>query len=343
MRDDHPLTEESIDLESDSKARGKSGKAEDVFELAPESGSGSKGSKKRSAKKPVDNSEFELKLGADSDSEFELTIADDNSDEADLGVLPKDAASKGGKSGVKLSNPADSGISLEKDSDSEFELNLDNRSSSKISGPKSSKRKQAVADSDSEFELTLDDSSSEIAVEPAKDKDIFETDFDIPALDDESASEAVVLEEGDTDLESSDFDLALDESGVVEEESASEVVELEEELETDDDAPKGKKRRRAAMDDEDGESASEALSDIDEDEEEQPVLVTPGTPAKPARWGPLPALVLMPCLLVMFLVSLMGYEMIHGMWGFHQPTKTTSPITRMVAGMFLTENELPKE
>src|SRR4029077_6530096 len=111
-------------------------------------------------------------------------------------------------------------------------------------------------DSDSEFELTLDDSSGEMSAAPSSkkgkakggdaEKDIFETDFDIPALDDESASEAVVLEEGDTDLESSDFDLALDESGA-EESAASEVVELEEDLDAETD-----------------ESASEALADVDE-------------------------------------------------------------------------------
>lgn len=325
--------------DSDVKVESKPGggrssdkkKADDVFELAPDA---PRSSKKLSAKKP-DSSEFELKLGADSDSEFELTIADEGSDEADIGIAPKDAASKGGKSGVKLSAPADSGISLEKDSDSEFELNLDSRSSGKVTGPKSSgkSKKPATADSDSEFELTLDDSSGEMAAHGSKpskgkgkgkdaEKDIFETDFDIPALDDESASEAVVLEEGDTDLESSDFDLALDESGVVDE-SASEVVELEEELDAEKD-----------------ESASEALAEVDEDEER---VVTPSGPPRPARWGPLPALVSSLSLIVMFFVVLMGYEMLHGMWGFRQPTKTTSPITRTIAELFTDKSEMPKD
>src|SRR5262245_30853513 len=83
--------------DSDVKVEGKpdSGKkkADDVFELAPDA---PRSSKKLAAKKP-DSSEFELKLGPDSDSEFELTIADEGSDEADIGVAPKDAASKGGK------------------------------------------------------------------------------------------------------------------------------------------------------------------------------------------------------------------------------------------------------
>jgi hypothetical protein len=51
---------------------------------------------------------------------------------------------------------------------------------------------------------------------PAADrKDVFETDFDLPALR-ESGSQAAALEEESTDLESADFDLSLDEdlSGV---------------------------------------------------------------------------------------------------------------------------------
>jgi hypothetical protein len=288
-----------------------------------------------------------MKLGADSSDEFELTLAD-GSDEVDLGASPRDATGSKGKSGVNLKNPADSGISLEKkkpqppavdDSDSEFELNLDSSTSGKVSGPKSSgKQRPDKVDSDSEFELTLDDSSSEIApLAEQKEKDIFETDFDIPALDDESASEAVVLEETDTDLESSDFDLALDESGVIEDDSASEVVEL------DDDAQPRKSGRRRATDDVEEVSAEEALADVDEEEERRPVVVPAGPQAKP-KWGALPALVLAPCLLVMFFVTLMGFEMMRSMWGYRQPaSKPASAVTIGLAKMFVNESELPKE
>jgi len=330
-------------------------KAGEVFELAKDSGrAGSKApsgkapsSKTSASKKPADSSsEFELKLGADSSDEFELTLADEGSDEIDLAKIPRDATGSKGKSGVNLKNPADSGISLESksrkkgpDSDSEFELNLDSSKTSKVSGPKSSGRKKKP-DSDSEFELTLDD-SSEIAT-PSKrmkdgDKDIFETDFDIPALDDESASEAVVLEETDTDLESSDFDLALDESGVVEE-SASEVVELDESTE----APPSGRRRAVAAVDEEGPSAAEELAGVEE--EEGAVAVAPAGPQQKAKWGPLPAFVLAPCLLVMFFVGIMGFELMRSMWGFHQAAnKPSATLTRGIAGIFIGENELPKD
>jgi len=304
---DYGTPTEEIDLVAESK---KSGKKSDVFKIADE---GSKPKIKKQA--------------ADDDSDFELTLAE-GSDEVDLGSLPRDVTGKSGKSGVKLKSPSDSGISLEKekdDSSSEFELNLDSRSSARISGPKSSKKTKA--DSDSEFELSLDDSSGQISQSlegVGEQKDIFETDFDIPALDDESASEAVVLEETDTDLESSDFDLALEEAGS--DESASAVVELEEDMAVE------------AVDD-DGVSAAEELVGVDEEEEErQPVMAGP---APPARWGILPALVLFPCVFLMFVVTLMGYELVKGSWGYRQPNKATTPITNTVAGLFF--DDLPKE
>jgi hypothetical protein len=339
---------EEIDLDAEQRKKGKEDSSSKVFELADEgSKSGKKSDKhKATAKKPINNSDFELQLGSDSDSEFELTLADD-SDEVDLGALPRDVSGKKGKSGVKLNKPADSGISLEKsDSDSEFELNLDSSKSSKITGPKSDKNKQKP-DSDSEFELTLDDSSGEVSsldvdkVTGEEQKDIFATDFDIPALDEESGSEAVQLEDGDTDLESSDFDLALDDSGG--DESASEVVQLDEDLdEAGEDRPKRKGRKSGAMD-EDDVSAEEALADVDEEEEEEVAPAAVGAPA--ARpWGPLPALVLFPCLFLMLIVTFMSFELLHGMWSYRQgASKPTYTITRGIAGLFVGDSELPKE
>lgn len=325
---------EEIDLDAEqSGARKSSGKSssDEVFGIADDAPAPP--AKKTSAKKPIANSDFELKLGADSSDEFELEMAgDDGSDEVDLGTAPKPKGGSrpGRDSGVNLKNPNDSGISLEKDSDSEFELNLDSDSARKISGPKSGKKTKP--DSDSEFDLNLDDSGSDLSasdqvVEGEGGKDIFETDFNIPALDDESASEAVALEEGDTDLDSSDFDLAIDDSAVAED-SASEVIELEEGAEA------------VEVEDADEPSAAEALAGVDDDEEPRPAAA--GV-AAPAKWGALPALVLMPCVVVMFLVGLMGFELLRGMWGYHQPSKPASPITMAIAKLFVSESELPKD
>src|SRR5262249_51799686 len=112
-----------------------------------------------------------------------------------------------------VANPADS--------DSEFELTLDD------SGPQAAASSPTDSDS-SEFELTLDDSGGVAPLEEEQpqlkadsgEKDIFETDFEVPALEEDS--------EAQTDLDSSDFDIALDDSAI-EEESASQVVALDEE------------------------------------------------------------------------------------------------------------------
>ncbi len=189
-----------------------------------------------------DEIEFELSLDAgatpkpgpvsketESSSDFELAA------EGDESSLPAEDSS----SEFELALEGGDAPAGEEESSSEFELSLEAEGSSET---------EAVAepssdpDSDSEFELTLD---SEGGVEAAGEgaageegKDIFETDFEVPALEEEeSGSEAVVLEDEDTDLETSDFDLALDEEGGEEDvESGSQVVALEDEEEIDEGA-----------------------------------------------------------------------------------------------------------
>jgi hypothetical protein len=81
---------------------------------------------------------------------------------------------------------------LDADSEIEFELAMDNDQ----------------ADSNSGVGLALDRSGSMAAPGGNEETDIFETDFDVLALEEESGSEAAALPEAVTDLESSDFDLA---------------------------------------------------------------------------------------------------------------------------------------
>jgi len=354
----------------------------------------------------ADSSEFELSLASDSSDEFELSLASDSSDEISLGDIPAPAAkAKGGQSGINLGKPSDSGPSLEKkaggssgklkdkkgggssgklgkparpgsEDEIDFELSLDQPGSS---GRKSGPKKKV--DSESEFELTLDDASGLSAADleaetatfdsSASDakKDIFETDFEIPALDDDSASEAVAIDEADTDLESSsDFDLAIDEADVsVDDDSASQVVVLDDETEPPARSKKATKVKKTTktrvkpsaveveedvevseesvvvdddavsfddMELDESESASKALRgaavEVDEEEEEKGQTVVVQT----ANWGIFPALLMLPTVFIIFLGGIMAYELVHSMWGYHQPTKPASLVMDNVAKTF---------
>ena len=312
---------------------------------------------------PVDDdssSEFELSLDPDSDS-VELQLTGDSSEEVDLGGLDFGSKNKAGQSGINLTKPSDSGVSLEKkgaktgplgrqrpiadvEESDEFELSLDTSSgpsSAKLSGPKTgpiSPVGRSAADSDSEFELTLDDNSGvadAVLSDEAGDADaIFDTDFELPAMgDDDSDSVSAV------DIDSDEFEVALDD------ESAGDEVELIEDegddvLVVDDDelvvAPSGRSARRPLADEDDfdevdeGPSASKALSEVGgrraarDDYDAEPVV------AAPAAWGPLPAIVLLLTLPLMFLGSLMSYEVVKGMFGYQN---SSSPGTALVRGV----------
>src|SRR5207245_672766 len=197
------------------------------------------------------------------------------------------------------------------DSDSEFELSLDVDDS----GPQA----KAGGVSDSEFELTLDDSNAEAPQHKAgaREKDIFETDFDVPNLEDSSGSEVAAL---DTDLDSSDFDLALQDSDVaVDEESGSQVVALDEEQEADQGAAtvsaKHKPRKKAAADLEEDVDFGDIEEEPAAEEEEERVVVQQKV-VKPAPWGAFPTFFMLPCVIVMVLVGIMGFEMLQHMTGY---------------------------
>jgi len=303
------------------------------------------------------SSEFELSLDSDSDS-FELTLNPDSSAEVDIGTFVPDP--QGSRSGIKLDKPADKGVRLgagTDDSDSDdFELSLDG------SGPSSviTKGGRKPEDASSEFELSLDDNSGvtdglmdDLNAEAEDKGDIFETDFELPVVsDDESGSEVVAVESSDTDLENSDFDIAIEDSDApLDDESASQVVlvdDLDEDamvLDEDDVQPVSPSRkRRLLVDDddvmigeeetEDGASASKALRGVRKpgaDDDDLPIRTGP---APAARWGVLPALFLLPCLVVVVLGGLMMFEMLRGQWGYTQPSKPSDALVRGVAKAF---------
>lgn len=336
-----------------------------------------------SSKKATDSSsDFELtaagSTGTDSSSDFELTLQDDSpspieltsDDSTDMGghddaiQLGKKPQGKKGKrgadpdSGINLGQPADQGIPLEQGLESgdsiEFELSLDSSETT----PKPVRA--PMVDSDSEFELTLDDSgglapmeedeSATMTQAPAGEEgDIFETDFEVPAIEDESGSQAVALD-SDTNTESSDFDLSLGEDEMVsDDDSGSQVVVLDEEEEVDDAAatvarPSKSARAKAAATVEDDEVVEEeaAVDEIIEEEEEG--VVAPrrvAAAAPPTDWGVQPILALIPCTIAMFLVGVMGFELLRGMWGYRQGSKVGGPVVRFFSEMFV--EGLPKD
>lgn len=285
-----------------------------------------------------------------------LVLDDDN---VDLGAPQRDVTGHGPDSGIGLRNPVDSGISLESAaSEDDFDLDLDsvaNPKSGKIvgGGPKSGRN--LLADSDSEFELNLDDlgESAELQLqEVSGHKDIFETNFDVQSLD-ESGSQVVPLEESAVEADS-DFDLDLEVSEA--------EVEIEEVEEAPSAAPVAKSKpsakKKAAdegdvsfdnIDLDDSLSASKALrgaqiteDELEEAEEAQPVQTVE---AKPASWGVLPLIVMFPCLIIGIIASLMGFELVRGQWGYTQPYRPTSFITRTVAESFkdIVGYDIPKE
>lgn len=266
--------------------------------------------------------------GTDSSSDFELSLQDEDASPAE-----------GSSSEFELSlqegdgSPADA-------SSSEFELSLDPEGSELAvdDGSSDLALETPGSDSDSEFELTLDESGGLSVEEDAAegDENVFETDFEVPSLDEESGSEAVALDEADTDLESSEFDLSLEG-----EESGSEVVPLEGEEEYEEGA--ATVQRKAATDDADEDEIEDLDADLDEEpaleEEEEAGTVAVSAAAPPAEWGLMPALVLLPCTILLFVVGLMSFELVQGMWGYHSGNKVSNLIIRPIAKMF--DDSLP--
>jgi excisionase family DNA binding protein len=309
---------------------------------------------------PADSG-ISLESGGSDELEFELSL--------DSGTTPKPSAKKPAAKQPAAKQPAakekpkakEPPKKKDEDSSSEFELSLDasptedSSSEFELSLDESSETvglKSVDESSSSEFELTLDSEGSLAPADSEEGKDIFEeTNFEVPALEDESGSEAVAIDEGDTDLEGSDFEISLDESGT-EERSDSQVVALEDEEEADDAAatvarPRKTKSKGAQpvaedeseleLDLEDVEgSAPRKKTAVEEEEEEEEVVA-----AAPAEWGAMPAFVLFPTVIVMFIVGLMGFEMVQGMWGYHRPAKVSKLITDTLARQF--DESLPKD
>jgi excisionase family DNA binding protein len=305
---------------------------------------------------------FELTPAApegSSEDDFSLELSD--SSEVDLSGPPSGGEMSAPASGINLSRPIDAGISLEEqtasDDNLEFDLSLEPEATPKpaqmkeVDSAESSSEFElsleldesegagkpiaaaGTDDSDSEFELTLDDSSGEMQADSgaaqvkagddeATTQDIFESDFEIPALEQEGgAAEPATV---DTELESSDFDLALDDNELAaDEESGSQVVALdEEEVE-----PAGEEEVEVTAEEEEGEFADlegeEAEGEVEVEDTRPPREVEVVKLLKPAPWGVVPTIVMFPCVIVMLLVGLIGFEMVQSSVGHRPPGMMT--------------------
>jgi len=315
--------------------------------------------------KPADSGISLEDEGSDEAIEFELSL--------DSGMTPKPAKQEEpedeSSSEFELSLD-DSGAA---DSSSEFELSLED--SGEGIEP------AAGEGSDSEFELTLDDEGALGVDEDAGDIfeetnfDVPALD------DDSGSEAVAMDSDGDTDLEGSDFEISMDDDSSMsdDDESASHVVALEDEEEAEDDAAtvarprkaaaKAKPKSRAApvIEEEAAEDSSEFDIDLDEEpaakkkpakkkpavvvdddseaeveeeetgEEEEKVAAAPTT----FEWGALPATLLFPTVVVMFVVGVMGFELIRGMWGYHRPSVVGKPVIDNIA-RHLVDDSLPK-
>jgi excisionase family DNA binding protein len=286
---------------------------------------------------PADSG-ISLEQGGSDEIEFELSL-DAASSTPKPAPAPPAAAGVDSSSEFELS--LDEGSSQTEGSDSEFELSLDAASES------DSDLEKASEGSDSEFELTLDAEGDLAPASDGEGKDIFEeTNFDVPALD-ESGSEAVALEEGssDTDLESSEVEVEVESK----ESSGSAVVPLEDE-EADPGAAtvarprpslKGKKPP-AGLEEVSGELDMDLDKAVPEEEEVEEEEVVAARPTAQAEWGPLPAILLFPAVLVLFLAGVMGFELVQGMWGYNKTAKPSTPLIDKFARTFI-DDKLPQD
>ena len=307
------------------------------------------------------NDSLELEMAGDSSEEVDLGGL----------LLPSDAKggqsginlSRPADSGLSLERKAPktgpmnlADAPADADSDVDFELSLDaspgGSSAGRMAGPRSTVSRSTGPDSDSEFELTLDDHSgiSDVVASAQSGRggsadnsqgDIFETDFELPSLEEESSSEVVA--EG-TDLAGDGFEIdASDMIDPNDDESASQVMVIDdgEPVLEDNARAKGRGGRRALADPdgvdladdlEHGASASGALRGVrDDDGGDYRVAPAQTVVGAPAKWGALPAVVLFMTLPLMFMGAIMSYEMVRGMWGYHQPTQPGNLLVRGLA------------
>ena len=268
------------------------GGAEQTMMISPGSDSDSGSSDVRGvAANPADSSsDFDLDPGQGSDSEFTLG--------SDALSFPSGEDSASG-TGLNIDDGS-SGTFMLDESSSIFEL----EASEAIDGG-----------SDSNFEINLEDSSGMVeGGDIALDSEMLE--------DDGSGSVAIPVDE--------DGELAVEDSG-------DQVVALDEEGDVNAEtvAAPSRRRKAALLEEEPIEAIDEPMEEFGEGDEGEGALVGAGAAAAGAGmvaaarpWGPLPALVLLPTVIGLVLLTLMSFEILNSVIGFFNGTKTSSLILK---------------
>ncbi|MFM8931834.1 MAG: helix-turn-helix domain-containing protein, partial [Gemmataceae bacterium] len=279
-------------LPDDIELSANASSAEQTMMITAESDSDSGSSDVRGVvPTPADSSsDFDLDPGQGSDSEFTLG--------SDALSFPSGEDSASG-TGLNIDDGS-SGTFMLDESSSIFEL----EASEAIDGG-----------SDSNFEINLEDSSGMVeGGEIALDSEMLE--------DDGSGSVAIPVDE--------DGELAVEDSG-------DQVVALDEEGDVNAETVAAPSRRRKAtlLEEEPIEATDEALEDLGDDGEGNEAFVGgaaavagAGAVAVARPWGPLPALVLLPTVIGLVLLTLMSFEILNSVIGFFNGTKTSSLILK---------------
>ncbi|MFM7099487.1 MAG: helix-turn-helix domain-containing protein [Gemmataceae bacterium] len=236
------------------------------------------------------------------------------------------ATDQGLSSSIELQSPSG-------DDSSEFELSVEDSNSEVLSldGPMAEEAGSGTqvvdeSSSDSEFELNLDEDiggdSGEGVVATGGDLD---SSFELEPSDSDSGSQVVEVEDGQ-DADPMDATAEFNEVDVVEDGSSSQVVAIEEVVE--------EVIEEQAVEPVSEDDSSEIMGK-EEEEEGAKTLVY----AEETSWGALPAIFLIPGVLILFVVGLMSLELMRGMYGFNKGVGFTSVIIKPLAEMF---TDMPK-
>lgn len=299
-----------------------------------------------------------IELLSDNSSDITLQAADDSGIE----LLPDDielsVSSGGGEQTMMLPGSTDSdsdsgssdvrGVALNSgDSSSDFDLDPGQGSDSEFSLGSDALTLQGMDDSASSTGLNLEDgssgtfmldeSSSIFELEPSESIDGgSDSNFEIN-LEDSSG----MVEGGDLAL---DAEMADDGSGSVAlpvddmvelpvEDSDTQVVAVDDEGDVNAEtvaAPSRRRRAQKLLEEEPLEAVEgdvESFADEDTDDEAAPSRYA-AEPAAQKPWGVLPALVLLPTVVGLVLLTLMSFEILNSVIGFFNGSKTSSLILK---------------